>query len=208
MIQVEIRKRINTYDGFHQLEINTTFAFHRVTQVLGDSGVGKTTLLKVIAGLASVDAGSINFGDETWLDSESHIFLAPQQRGVGFVFQDYALFPHLTVREHLLYGSNDNGYVQRLLSMGRMEEFAGHRPGQMSGGQQQRLAILRALATKPRLLLMDEPFSALDMNLKGLLIAELKQLIMEMKMTCLVVTHQPFDAGDFADESYKMKEWG
>ncbi|MEO6001149.1 MAG: ATP-binding cassette domain-containing protein [Chitinophagaceae bacterium] len=205
MIIIDIRKRIKTYDGFNLLQINTSFASYSITQILGNSGVGKTTFLKILAGLITPEEGNIIVDGETWLDTKSNICLAPQKRRVGFVFQDYALFPNMTVKQHLLYGNNDARYIRQLLNLGRMENFQEHKPKQLSGGQQQRVAILRALSTKPKMLLMDEPFSALDNALKANLIADLKQLLTALEITCLVVTHQPFMNGEFAEHSFELE---
>ena len=205
MIIVDIKKRIKTYDGFNLLQIKTSFASVGITQILGNSGVGKTTFLKILAGLITPEEGTIVVDNEIWLDTKSTICLAPQKRRVGFVFQDYALFPNMNVKQHLLYGTNDAEYIQQLLSLGRMETYQQHKPKQLSGGQQQRLAILRALSTRPKILLMDEPFSALDNALKANLITDLKQLLTTLKITCLVVTHQPFMNGEFAEYSFELE---
>lgn len=203
MIQLDLTKKIKTHDG-SLLRISTRFATCRITQITGPSGAGKTTLLKMLAGLIQPDQGRIQVDDQVWLDTEKAICLEPQRREVGFVFQDYALFPHMTVEKHLLYGTRDEPYIRQLLQTGRLEPFRHHKPRQLSGGQQQRLAILRALSTKPKLLLMDEPFTALDNILKKALIADLKQLLTTMQTTCLVVTHQPFANGEFADDAFEM----
>ncbi|MEI6946390.1 ATP-binding cassette domain-containing protein [Paraflavisolibacter sp. H34] len=205
MIEIDITKRLRTYSGADQLRVKTTIATGQVTGIFGPSGSGKSTFLKILAGLVQPEQGLIRVQGETWLDTAARISLPPQQRRVGFVFQDYALFPNMTVEQHLHYGTRDNGYVQRLLRLGRMETFAHHRPRQLSGGQQQRLAILRALSTRPGLLLMDEPFSALDRHLKGGLIPELKQLLTEGGTTCLIVTHYPTETEGFADHSFTME---
>jgi molybdate transport system ATP-binding protein len=205
MIRVEILKKIKTYNGQDPLQVNTTFAAHSTTQISGPSGAGKTTFLKIMAGLIQPDQGIIRVGEETWLDTKARICLPVQNRQVGFVFQDYALFPHLTVAQHLLYGTKDQRYVQRLLEIGRLLPFKQHKPRHLSGGQQQRLALLRALSTKPRLLLMDEPFSALDRALKQDLIYDLKLLFRELKTTCFVVTHYPAETGDLAEHSFELK---
>jgi len=205
MIDIDIKKKIKTYNGFELLEINTSFASNGITQLLGISGAGKTTLLKMLAGLIRPEEGRIIVDNEIWLDTKLNIYLEPQKRHVGFVFQDYALFPNMTVEKHLLYGTQDAGYIKQLLKIGRMETFIDHKPRQLSGGQQQRLAILRALSTKPKLLLMDEPFSALDTALRSNLINDLKELLKANEITCLVVTHQPFINGEFAMHSFEVK---
>ncbi len=204
MIEIAIKKKIKTYNGFDLLDVKSNFASRGITQVLGNSGAGKTTLLKILAGLLLPEEGYIRVDNETWLDTKANICLSPQKRQTGFVFQDYALFPNMTAEEHLRYGSVDEEYINELFRIGRLEKFKRHKPRQLSGGQQQRLAILRSVSTKPRILLMDEPFSALDNDLKGAIISDLKQLIRRLEMTCLVVTHQPFREGEFADFSFRV----
>ncbi len=205
MIQVDILKRIRTYNGHNQLQINTSFAAGRVTQIIGPSGAGKTTFLKILAGLLPPDRGYIKVENEIWLDTPAKICVSPQIRRVGFVFQDYALFPHLTVLQHLLYGTSDKEYAERLLALGQMQAFQHHKPRHLSGGQQQRVAILRALATKPKVLLMDEPFSALDNALKVNLLTDLKPLLTELQTTCLIVTHHPLETGGFAEHTFVLE---
>lgn len=202
MIQADVKKRIKTYNGFHHIELKIAFASNSITQISGPSGAGKTTLLKILAGLILPEEGHIRVDEETWLDTKANICLSPQKRKAGFVFQDYALFPNMTVEQHLRYGTQDTQYIDRLISIGKIEDFLKHKPKQLSGGQQQRLAILRALTTKPKILLMDEPFSALDNALKISLITDLKQLLTELETTCLIVTHYPFENAEFAEHSF------
>ncbi|RYD92730.1 MAG: ATP-binding cassette domain-containing protein [Sphingobacteriales bacterium] len=189
MISINIEKKLKTYGGQQVLRITGEFATGSITKIYGPSGAGKTTFLKAVAGLVKPEEGIITIGAQVWLDTDKGIDLPPQKRGVGFVFQDYALFPNMTVLQHLQYATNDAGWIEKLLALGKLETFAGHKPVYLSGGQQQRLAILRALAIKPKLLLMDEPFSALDKQTKGALITELKQLIVEMQLTMFIVSH-------------------
>jgi molybdate transport system ATP-binding protein len=118
---------------------------------------------------------------------------------VGFVFQNYALFPNMTVRQHLEYATDDLQWIERLLAIGKLETFAAHKPEYLSGGQQQRLSILRAMAIKPKLLLMDEPFSALDPKMKSELIPELKLLWDELGTTALIVSHNPQELEGLAE---------
>lgn len=205
MIRVNIKKRIKTYSGFNQIELVTSFNTTSVTQIFGPSGVGKTTMLKTIAGLIYPEEGNITVKGETWLDTKSRVNLPPQKRMVGFVFQDYALFPNMTVEQHLLYGTSDALYIERLIALGRLEAFRKHKPRHLSGGQQQRLAILRALSTKPQLILMDEPFSALDSALKISVMSDLKELLTELSTTCLIVTHHPLETNGFAEYSFNME---
>jgi len=189
MIEVDITKRIKTYRGWEDLRVKTQFEMGKITRITGPSGIGKTTLLKIIAGLITPEVGTIKFNGDTWFDGEKKFSKKIQDRKVGFVFQDYALFPNMTAEAHLAYGSNDENYINELLHLGEMENFRQHLPHQLSGGQQQRLAILRALSTKPVLLLMDESFSALDKELKVKLMPKLHDLFLVQGTTVLVVTH-------------------
>jgi len=191
MISIDIEKKLKSYRGQHILQIKQQFAAGSITKIYGSSGAGKTTLLKAIAGFTSPERGKIIVNDVAWFDTETKINLPPQNRMAGFVFQDYALFPNMTVQEHLEYATTDKEWINRLLAIGKLEPFATHKPEYLSGGQQQRLAILRALAIKPRLLLMDEPFSALDPESKTVLINELKVVFEELRTTVLIVTHNP-----------------
>jgi molybdate transport system ATP-binding protein len=204
MIEINIKKRVKTYAGTDLIEVSASFHDQCITQITGPSGAGKTTLLKIIAGLIKPEQGKIMVNENIWLDTSAGVNLEPQKRNVGFVFQDYALFPNMTVTEHLHYGSGDAQYIDRLIAIGRLDAFRKHKPKHLSGGQQQRLAILRALTTKPKLLLMDEPFSALDHVLKKNIMSELKELFDDLKTTCLVVTHHPLEAAGFAEHSFEV----
>lgn len=197
MIELDISKQVKSYQGFVELKVKTTFESESISRISGPSGVGKTTLLKILAGLVTPEKGTISVDDDLWFDADRKFSKKTQDRNVGFVFQDYALFPNMTVEQQLRYGSADEGYIDHLLGIGQMEAFRKSLPKQLSGGQQQRLAILRALSTKPKLLLLDEPFSALDQVLKSQLILNLKVLFSEQKTTVLLVTH----ASDEIEES-------
>lgn len=202
MIEVDVEKKIKTYDGNGVLRIKTSFPSKSITTIHGPSGSGKTTFLRIIAGLAQADHGKISVDGNIWLDVKNGVCLAPQIRAAGFVFQDYALFPSMTVYQHLQYGGAEESYIQQLLSIGKMESFIKHKPSQLSGGQQQRLAILRALSAMPKVLLMDEPFSSLDSKLKASLLPDLRQLIKKQEITCIVVTHYPFETEHFSEYFY------
>src|ERR1700761_6230921 len=196
MISVDIEKKLKAYQGQQVLKVTRDFAAGSITKIYGPSGAGKTTFLKVVAGFISPEKGKIISDNVTWVDTDAKVFVPPQKRNVGFVFQDYALFPNMTVQEHLEYATTDKTWIERLLTIGKLETFADHKPEYLSGGQQQRLAILRALAIKPKLLLMDEPFSALDPEMKSELIKELQSLWVEMGTTVLIVSHNLHELGN------------
>ncbi|MGZ4000394.1 MAG: ATP-binding cassette domain-containing protein, partial [Mucilaginibacter sp.] len=172
--------------------------------IYGPSGAGKTTFLKIIAGLIKPEKGKIMVDDATWLDTASGISQSPQKRKVGFVFQNYALFPNMTLRQHLEYSTDDAQWINRLLTIGKLETFTDHKPEYLSGGQQQRLAILRALSIKPEILLMDEPFSALDPEMRLELIKELKLVWEEMGTTVLIVSHNLQELEGLTDLEIKI----
>jgi molybdate transport system ATP-binding protein len=199
MISIDIEKKLKTYQGKQILRVARRFPAGSITKIYGPSGAGKTTFLKVIAGFIKPEKGKITVDKTTWLDTASGISAPPQKRGVGFVFQDYALFPNMTVKEHLEYATKDAPWIERLLMIGKLETLTRHKPEHLSGGQQQRLAILRALAIKPKLLLMDEPFSAIDPEMKSALINDLKQLFDELGATVLIVSHSPQELEGLTD---------
>lgn len=169
--------------------------------LLGESGSGKTTLLRLIAGFEQPTAGEI------WMQSERLDTLPPYKRRVNTVFQHYALFPHLNVSENIAYGLQAAGTpkteiasrVKDVLAMVRMQEYAGAKPTKLSGGQQQRVALARALVNRPKLLLLDEPLSALDANLRKEMQSELKSLQREVGITFLFVTHDQEEAMALSD---------
>src|ERR1700683_4177893 len=143
MIYVDIEKKLKTYKGQQLLKIAKQFPDGSITKIYGPSGAGKTTFLKIIAGFIQPEKGNITVDGITWLDTGLKQSLPPQKRMAGFVFQDYALFPNMTVQQHLEYATNELAWIEKLLSVGKLEPFVKHKPEYLSGGQQQRLAILR-----------------------------------------------------------------
>jgi molybdate transport system ATP-binding protein len=204
MISINIEKRLKAYKGQQVLKIAASFPARSITKIFGPSGAGKTTFLKIIAGLIDPEKGEITFDDTVWLDTAAKVSLSPQKRKVGFVFQNYALFPNMTVLQHLQYATDDTQWINRLLAIGKLETFTEHKPEYLSGGQQQRLAILRAIAIKPKLLLMDEPFSALDPKMKLELIPGLKLLWDEIGATVIIVSHNPQELDGFTDREMEI----
>ena len=164
--------------------------------LVGPSGAGKTSVLRVVAGLARPSRGVISCSGETWFDSERGVDVRPEDRSVGYVFQEYALFPHLTVEQNVAFGG---GRADRLLWRLRVEHLAKVKPGELSGGERQRVAIARALARSPQVLLLDEPMAALDPHTRGSVRAELHDLLRELALPSLLVTHDFEDAAALAD---------
>lgn len=200
MITVDIEKKMK---GFH---LRSHFsAGDEVVALFGPSGSGKSLTLQCIAGLLRPDAGRIVIGQEIVFDSARGINLVSQKRRIGFVFQNYALFPHLSVAQNIGYGLNHltsserKSYVARAVKQMRLEGKENCLPRELSGGQQQRVAIGRALITEPSVLLLDEPFSALDSAIRSKLQTDLLQLLRSLKITTILVTHN-------LDEAYLLSE--
>lgn len=161
---------------------------HRITGVFGASGSGKTTLLETVAGVRKLRSGSIRFKEHLLNDTSSHLFVPPEKRRIGYVPQDLALFPHLTVRENVFYG-NAAKQSNELLGSLRIEHFLDHRVQQLSGGEKQRVALARALLSSPQLLLLDEPLSSLDEPLRERTREIIEQLIRVIDIPVLYVSH-------------------
>jgi len=164
--------------------------------LVGPSGAGKTSVLRAVAGLARPARGAIAAGEHTWFDSQRGVNLRPEERSVGYVFQEYALFPHLTVEQNVAFaGGRADGLLWRL----GVEHLAKAKPPDLSGGERQRVAIARALARSPRVLLLDEPMAALDPHTRGTVRGELHDLLRELALPTLLVTHDFEDAAALAD---------
>jgi molybdate transport system ATP-binding protein len=165
--------------------------------LVGPSGAGKTTVLRAVAGLATPERGLVRLGGDVLFDAAAGIDLPPEDRRVGFVFQDYALFPHMTVEQNVAYGARDG--AAELLDRFRIAHLARVRPAELSGGERQRVGLARALARGPGVLLLDEPLSALDPHTRAVLRLELKELLDELDLPVLLVTHDFQDAAVLAD---------
>jgi molybdate transport system ATP-binding protein len=165
--------------------------------LVGPSGAGKTSILRAVAGLLRPDAGRVALKEETWLDTERGIEVPPERRRVGFVFQEYALFPHLDVRGNVGFAGGRG--IDDLLERFGITALAEARPAALSGGERQRVALARALAREPKVLLLDEPLSALDAFTRARIRSELRELLRELGLPTLVVTHDFEDAAALAD---------
>ena len=191
MIEIAVRKRLESAGGALQLTVDTEIDSGIFATLFGPSGAGKTTILRMLAGLAQPDSGRIVVDGITWFDAERNINLPPQKRAIGFVFQDYALFPNLSVRENIAYATakNDTAWMDELLGLAELNALQHRLPATLSGGQKQRVALARALARKPELLLLDEPLSALDSAMRAQLQNDLLQLHQRFGLTTLLVSH-------------------
>ena len=186
--------------------------------LIGPSGCGKTSLLRAVAGLERCAGGRIAIADQTLSDAASGLHLAPEARQIGMVFQDYALFPHLSVADNVAFGvahlsrSARNQRVQKMLDLVGLAHAAKRSPHQLSGGQQQRVALARALAPGPRLLLLDEPFSSLDVDLRERLAQEVRVILKDSGTTALLVTHDQLEAFAVGDvigvmDKGRLEQW-
>jgi molybdate transport system ATP-binding protein len=192
LILDQISVPLRSYELELTLEVNRTLA------LVGPSGAGKTTVLRAVAGLVQPQRGRIAVDGESWFDARRNVDLPPDRRRVGLVFQEYALFPHMTVRRNIEYARKQaaDDYLQRF-GIAHLEHA---RPGQLSGGEKQRVAVARALARDPRVLLLDEPLSALDAHTKTSVRAELQELLADLEIPVLLVTHDFEDAAALADQ--------
>jgi ABC-type sulfate/molybdate transport systems ATPase subunit len=179
-------------------ELTLALDVARTVALVGPSGAGKTSALRVVAGLARPARGRVELGGETWLDTERGIDRRPEERRVGLVFQEYALFPHMSVRANVAYGGRER--ADELLERFHIAHLAEARPGRLSGGERQRVALARALARDPDVLLLDEPLSALDAHTKTQVRGELSELLRGLDLPTLLVTHDYEDAAALADE--------
>jgi molybdate transport system ATP-binding protein len=176
-----------------------------ITVLFGPSGHGKTTLLNLVAGVMQPDAGCITLGNTVFFDAQKRINIPIEQRNIGYVFQDHALFPHLSVFNNVAYGlkarhrPNINYQTHSILQRFSIEHLAHEMPAKLSTGQRQRVALARALVIEPSILLLDEPFSHLDAPLKTQVQLELKQILSTLNIPTLMVSHDPQDATVFAD---------
>jgi len=188
MININISKKLFGSSGKMDLSVDIKIKEHSFVALAGQSGSGKTTLLRILAGLEKAE-GNITVKNELWLEGKHS--LATQKRGIGFVFQDYALFPNMSVEKNLLFVNKDRALATKLLEMTDMIELKERLPSSLSGGQKQRVALCRAFMKQPKLLLMDEPLSALDTTIRTKLQHDILALHKEFGTTTLMVSHDP-----------------
>lgn len=202
---LEINKLSKSFNNGKVIALNNiTYSLEKgkIVSIVGESGSGKTTLIRLISGLEVLNNGEIKLNQK--VVSSKSIFIEPEKRNVGMVFQDYALFPHLTVFQNVVYGiskkSDKKEIVSEVLSLVGLEGMNTRYPHELSGGQQQRVALARALAPKPELLILDEPFSNLDVVLRNQLRKDLHQILKKTNCTAIFVTHDIKDAIAISDE--------
>ena len=188
MIEIDINKKLHGSDGAMDLRVHLSIAEGDFVALAGKSGSGKTTLLRILAGLEEAE-GTIKIADQIWLSGKES--LAVQKRRIGFVFQDYALFENMSVMQNLLFVCNNKTLAHKLLELTELTELQNRMPNTLSGGQKQRVSLCRAMMNEPRLLLMDEPLSALDPTMRTKLQNEILLLHKEFGTTTIMVSHDP-----------------
>lgn len=202
MMEISVVKDLYNPSGVFQLKADLQIPHGKIIALYGASGSGKTTLLKMISGIIKPDSGKIVIDAKIWFDSYKNINLSPQERSVGFVFQDYALFPNMNVIRNIQFGmknKKDKSKVQNLLELMKLKELSKNYPQRLSGGQKQRVALARAMAREPQILLLDEPLSALDYEIRKSLQEELLDLNRKTGLTIVIISHDLSEIFKIAD---------
>jgi molybdate transport system ATP-binding protein len=192
MITLNIKRKLNGADGQLDLNVDTKIGMGELVALYGPTGSGKSSILKMLAGLLQPDEGTITAGGRTWFDGAHKINVRPQERDVGMVFQEYSLFPNMTVRGNLEFAlkkHEDGKIVDELLHVAGLENLSDKKPHVLSGGQKQRVALARALVRKPTLLLLDEPLSALDREMRSRLQEYILFCHRKFSLTTILVSH-------------------
>lgn len=208
MLSIDVKRKMLTTDGEKLLHLNTEIECGKLICINGKSGAGKTTLLRMLAGLIKPNEGCIKFDDKVWFDSKKNILERPQTRDIGYMFQDYALFPNMTVEENIIYGQVKENLeeVEKLLTLFDLTKLRKQKPMLLSGGQKQRCALARALARKPKLLLLDEPLSSLDEEMRESLQNEILKVHQLMGITTILISHDRNEIKKMADYVITVKK--
>ncbi len=202
MIRLEVTKKLSGSEGYFDLSLDLSILPGTLQTIYGKSGSGKTTLLRILAGLVKPERGYIEVNGKVWFDSDAGINLPPQKRKIGFVFQDYSLFPTMTVWENLLFAQEkrNDGKVRELLELTGLLALKDRFPSSISGGQQQRVALARAVLREPEILLLDEPLSALDQKTRTNLQDEILNFHKQFNLTTLLVSHDKQEVFKLSDK--------
>ncbi len=209
MIEVKLHKKLWSAEGQMNLHVEFSLEKGGFLTLYGPSGAGKTSILRMLAGLMTPDTGCISIGGQTWFESDTKTNLQPQQRRLGFLFQDYALFPHMTIRQNLRFAlvkGQDDSIVEELLDIMALTAMADRKPEMLSGGQKQRVALARALVPKPEILLLDEPLSALDADMRSKLQGFILDAHQRFNLTTILVSHDVGEILKLSDQMLMLAE--
>ncbi|WP_025665890.1 ATP-binding cassette domain-containing protein [Aquimarina megaterium] len=208
MIHIALQKELTAANGAMQLDVNINIEPGQLVTLYGESGAGKTSILRMIAGLLQTDAGLITVNQKTWLDTKKGICLKPQQRKIGFVFQDYALFPNMTVKENLLFAlekGQNKEIVNELIDIIELGDLQDRKPINLSGGQKQRVALARALVRTPEILMLDEPLSALDIKMRTKLQDYILKVHKQFNLTTILISHEIGEVIKMSDTVFSIE---
>jgi molybdate transport system ATP-binding protein len=208
MISLNLKKTLKSAGGKMVLDLQLTIEKGQFVTLFGESGAGKTSTLRMLSGLLRPDSGIIKVGETIWFDGDKNIDLKPQQRKVGYVFQDYALFPNMSVRQNLEYAlrkGQDKAIIGELLQFAELNELEQRKPETLSGGQKQRVALARALVQRPEILILDEPLSALDLKMRIKLQEYLLQVHKRYKLTTILVSHDIGEIVKLSDNVFELQ---
>ena len=208
MIEIDIHKRLLSTTRDFNLKVSCRINEGQFVSIFGSSGAGKTTILRLIAGLTQQDSGSISINNTIWFDATKRINLNPQKRKVGFVFQDYSLFPNMTVKENLEFALNkgqSKNVINELIETIELTDLQDRKPETLSGGQKQRVALARAMVQKPSILLLDEPLSALDDEMRNKLQDYILKVHKKYNLTTFLVSHDISEVFKLSDHVIKLE---
>ncbi|UGU17883.1 ATP-binding cassette domain-containing protein [Sinomicrobium kalidii] len=208
MIELNIHKTLQAAQGPMQLHLEFTVEKGQLVTLYGESGAGKTSTLQMLSGLMQPDNGRISVNGTTWFDKGRNINLRPQRRNIGYVFQDYALFPHMTIRRNLEFAldkKQDKNIVDDLINTVELGELQHRRPDTLSGGQKQRVALARALVRQPGVLLLDEPLSALDNTMRQKLQQHILEAHQKYGLTTILISHDIGEILKLSDKVYEIQ---
>lgn len=208
MIELNVQKRLAAASGQLDLDVQMEIPDGAIVTLYGKSGAGKTSILRMIAGLLDPDTGTIKVGNKVWYDQQQKINRSPQERQVGFLFQDYGLFPNMSVYENLKFAlpkDESKKWIDELIEMIQIGDLKSRRPATLSGGQKQRVALARALVQRPRILMLDEPLAALDQEIRTKLQNDLLAIHNEYRFTILLISHDIGEILKLSDQIFLLK---